>query len=258
MKGLGLASAAALLSVLLILSFSVSVSAADIYDDQEDISLVIEQGGSAEFILTVFNTESNDILFPDGDIEDWISFGESHLALYECENRGIDWVKITIDVPADTAVGEYEGLILSNGDYSDITVKVVPRLDEIKSMQDLEEMKEELQAMTDSISQELNSTKGDLQGKIAEISQYQQNLEETEAELAELREKSQDLEEANTQLTGQVAGGAPAQIAVGIVIGIIIVILYLGRRGIARALRSARRPSAGGAEGGEKYRGWKP
>ena len=79
-----------------------------------------------------------------------------------------------------------------------------------------------------------------------------------EAELAGLREASQELEETNTQLTGQVAGGAPAQIAAGIVIGIIIVILYLGRGGIAKALRSAKRPSTGGVEGGEKYRGWKP
>ena len=58
MKGLGLISGAFLLSVLLVLSLSVSVSAADIHDPQEEISLVIEQGGSAEFVLLVFNTVS--------------------------------------------------------------------------------------------------------------------------------------------------------------------------------------------------------
>lgn len=238
-----------------ILLLSVSVSAADIHDPQEDISLVIEQGGSAEFVLLVFNTESNDFLFPDGEIEDWITFGETHLTEYRCENRGIDWVKITIDVPRDTEVGEYEGEILSDGGYSDITVKVVPPVDEIKSLQDLEDVKEELQAMTESISGELNDTKDNLQGRIAEISEYQQNLTGLEEELGELREKSQELEETNTQLTGQVASGGSAQIGVGIVIGIIIVILFLYRGRLAKSLRGARRGS-GKIEAGE-YRGWK-
>ncbi len=257
MKGLGLASGAVLLSVLLVLSLSVSVSAADILDSQKQMEFVVEQGGSAEFMLILIGTGS-DTLFPGGGIEDWVSFGEEHFAFYEYDNAGISWVKITIDVPPQTEVGEYDGSILSSGDYSDITVRVVPQLDEIKSMQDLEEMKEELQAMTESITQELNNNKDELQDRIAEISQYQQDLTGLEAELAGLREASQELEETNTQLTGQVAGGAPAQIAAGIVIGIIIVILYLGRGGIAKALRSAKRPSTGGVEGGEKYRGWKP
>jgi hypothetical protein len=246
----------AFIAVLVLLSLSICAGAADMVEGQERMEFTVEQGGSVEFLMLIFNTEANDVLFPYGDIDDWVSFGSTHLAVYECENRAIDWVMVTIDIPQDAEVGEYEGGVTSNTEAANIIVSVVPPLDEIKSMQDLEEMKEELESMTDSISQELNSTKENLQDRIAEISEYQQDLAGLEAELAELEARSQGLEEENGMLTGQVAGAGTTQFVVGIIIGIIIIILYLNRKGIGKSISKARRPSAPGGE--EKYRGWKP
>ncbi len=251
MKRLGLVF---LVGVLLL---SVSVSAADVHEDQEEITLIMEQGSILEFPLVLLYIHASDKdLFVYGDLDNWIMFGEAKLNThYFSQDAWIDAVKVTIDIPEDAEVGEYEGGIASDDILSDITIRVVPPLGDIQSMQDLQEIKEELQEMTESISQELNDTKENLQGRIAEISEYQQNLTGLEEELGKLREKSQELEETNTQLTGQVAGGGSAQLGVGIVIGIIIVILFLYRGRLAKSLRGARRGS-GRIEAGE-YRGWK-
>lgn len=242
-------------AVFLILS--VSAGALDFLDSQRDVAFVIEQGGSAEFMLTLFNTRTKDALFPGGDIEDWITFGDGNIVIYECENREMDVVKVTIDVPEDAEVGEHNGSILSNSGHINIVVKVVPIMDEIKRLQGLEVINKELQAEAEGIRSELNNTNSELQWKIEEISQYQKELTGLEAELAKVNDKSQELERTNIQLTGQVVSGSSNQLVVGIVIGIVIVILLLKRARIAKAFRSTRRTSAR-VEREDRYRGWKP
>lgn len=246
MKGLGLIL---LVGVLL---FSASAGAIYVDDSQEDITLTMEQGSRLEFPLLVFSSKASDqSLFAYDDIEDWITFGVGRLREYDFtqDSYTLNAVRVTIDVPESAEVGKYNGGIASNGILSDITIKVVPPLDEIKSLQDLEVMKGELQDMADGISGELNDTKESLQKRIAEISQYQQNLTNLETELAELRERSWELEKTNTELSGQVVAGSPAQIVFGVLAGIIIVVLFLYRGKIGKVLRSSRP---------EAYRGWKP
>lgn len=269
MKGLGLETTmddlkglkqiVGLMLLVGMLLLPASASAMYLLNSQKEIDLVIEQGGSSDFILMLFDTESSDVLVPDGDIEEWITFGEGRLAVYECGNREIDGVRVNVEVPSGTDAGEYTGVIgiVSGGDYSEIavSVRVVPTMNEIKDLQGLVAINEGLQEAVENTSGELNNTKDELNEKIGEISKYQQNLTALEAELTGLKEKSTELEKENIQLTGQVVSGYSAQFVGGIVVGIVIIILLAYRASIGRALRRAKRPNV---RGGGGYRGWKP
>lgn len=250
MKGLGLA----LVVGMLLLSATVS---ADLQYSPKEVNLTIEQGGSANFMLTLSNTQSGDVLIPEGNIEDWISFTGGNL--YEFSYAESVSVKVTVDVPDGTDVGDYTGAIgVVSDHYSEIpvSVRVVPTLNEIRDLQYLRAVNRELQETAENISRELSNTRDELSGRIAEVSQYQQNLTGLESELADIREKAQGLEKENIQLTGQAVVGGSTQLAAGVLIGIVIVILFLYRRGVARSLGKVKGAGKGSGEVG--YRGWKP
>lgn len=256
MKGLGLVLLAALLvSVALIMP----AGALKFVESQKEMALTIEQGGSAEFTLLLIDLGKDGFLVPEGEIDDWISFGNNRLDMYEYKlgsmaiEGGVYMVNVTVDVPEDAEAGEYEGTIDCHSTTTTqiaLKVRVVPSLEEVRGLQ---AANEELQATVENMTMELSETRGDLQDRIAEISSYQQNMTLLEGELEKSRNASQELENKNVQLTGQVMMGYSGQFIIGLIIGIIIIAVIAYRASIRKAFGSA-----GSGTGSGGYKGWKP
>ncbi len=258
-------------------------SALSVPASQEDIYLTMERGSSHHLFLLVNNVEELVTLRADGEIEDWITFGENKKAEYNISpSYSTEIVLVTISVPAKTELAEYKGSVKADGKkLSSLEIKVTLELSDAKAYEQLSDvdeevgrLKEKVESLTDSMNSmrvQLATLEEEVSDKMQDIYAYQKNLTaleneksrlesekaEIEQNLKNLQVKSEGLEESNRQLnemTGMLVGTQlPGMFFGGIILGVIAVTLIVKRAHVAKKIKS-RVQRISGREKEEKFR----
>jgi myosin heavy subunit len=255
------------LSLSLIFLFPVA-SALDVPPSQEDIILTMERGASLPIFLLVNDVDEEVTLKADGEIENWVRFGEDKEAeLNITPAYYTTVVLVTVSVPKDAELEEYEGSINADSrKLSSLRIKVTLELSDAKAYEQLSDVDEEvnrLREKVESMADSLNSMRvqiatleEEVSSKMEEIYKYQKDLTALENEkndleeentalaqnLQDLQTKSDELEESNkelNELTGMLVGTQlPGMFFGGIILGIIVVTLALKRSHVAKKIKS--------------------
>jgi len=268
-------------SLSLILLIPVA-SAVSVDESQESIVLVLERGTTYEFPLLAQDIEKTATIKASGEISDWIAFGEDKDSEYEIYPSYLTKVLVSITIPDDAELGEYEGEIEADSmKLSSLEIKVTLELSDAKAYEQLSDvdeevgrLKEKVESMTDSMNSmrvQLATLEEEVSDKMQDIYAYQKNLTaleneksrlesekaEIEQNLKNLQAKSEGLEESNRQLnemTGMLVGTQlPGMFFGGIILGVIAVTLIVKRAHVAKKIKSrVQRVSGRGKE--EKFR----
>ena len=242
------------LSVVLLAPIAAAI---DVPPTQETVTLTMERGSSHSFFLLVQEVYEARTLSGGGDIGDWITFGDGKLEEIEIpQSFQTNIVLVTVTVPDDIELNEYEGVINEDGRrLSTIRVKVTLELSDAKAYsklsdvdKEVSELEERVETMTGSLNSmrtQVATLEKEVSDKMQEIYEYQRDVTtledekerlETEnadlgQELSELTSKSQELEASNEQLnemTGMLVGTQmPGMFFAGILLGMIAPFLSL-------------------------------
>lgn len=239
------------LLVFLVLFQINSASALSIPPSQQKITLTIEQGDSYTFLLVIQNIEQVIDLSSAGEIASWLSFdGKDNYTLYPSI---IATVPVTISVPIDAEIGSYKGEIRANDNLlTEINLEVTLPLTEVRVLQELAKvdaeinrLKTEILEVVNKIKEELNTTRENLTQEILAIAEYQKNIVLLEQKISELETRSSILEESNkrlNQLTGNIiATRYPLPFAVGLVVGILCVFVFLKREEVTNLIKKLKK-----------------
>jgi peptidoglycan hydrolase CwlO-like protein len=253
---------------LSLILLSSSIHAQSVPESQEDMKLTMERGSSFQFFLLVNDVEEEVTLIAEGDIEDWVRFGEGKLAeMNITPTFYTSVVLVTVTVPDDMELGEYEGVInADNAKLASLEIKVTLELSDAKAYEQLSDvdkevsgLKDKVESQTDSLNSmriQLATLKKEVSDRMEEIYEYQRDLVELEdaksaletenselqQDLESLQAKSDDLEESNRQLnemTGMLVGTQlPGMFLGGVILGVIFVTLVIKRSHVAKKIKT--------------------
>jgi outer membrane murein-binding lipoprotein Lpp len=248
--------------------------ALEVIDNQKNIELTIERGDSYEFPLLLQNVQEKRTLSSYGDVSGWVRiFGVEEFEV----NPAMGYVMVSIEVPSDIELGEYEGVIRSDGTaVSKIRVKVTLELSDVKAYEKLSDVDKEvgtLQEKVSTLTSDISSLRtqvatleSEVSQKMEEIYEYQKDLNELEAnneklekELTDLRGKYEEAEVSNEELneiTGMLIGTQlPGMFLGGLILGAIAVTAIVKRELVKKKLRDKvkRSGSMPKDEGGFRY-----
>ncbi len=240
-----------LLSLLAMFIILPSVQAVGVLESQEDVTLTLERGSTYEFPLMLRDVDESMELSIDGEIEDWVGFGngmESKITITAWQ----PYVILKIEIPDDEELGEYDGEILAGDSViSEMIIKVTLDLSNVIANEEVADLQDKVDILTDSV-RELRSHVATLEynvsEKVGEIYEYQKDLNMLEKENEELTEKNIELEEkyietATTNeelndLTGALVGTQlPGMFIGGMLIGVITMVTILNRGEVKRRLK---------------------
>ena len=272
------------LSVVWLVPIAVAIG---VPPSQETITLTMERGSSLSFFLLVNEVYEEVVLDAEGEVSDWISFGEGEEAeIIIPQSFQTNIVMVTISVPDDVELDEYDAITRVDGrKLQTLRIKVTLELSDAKAYSKLSDVDEEvgqLEEKVEGMSGSLNNMRVQIatleeqvSEKMQEIYEYQRDVTaledekvrlETENEdlgqdLEELQSKSQELEASNTQLnemTGMLVGTQlPGMFFGGVIIGVIIVTLVVKRSHVARKVKARVQRIRKRGQDQNKYQ-WKP
>jgi hypothetical protein len=268
------------LSQTLIVAFclvliSPGAHAISVPNTQEQVEVTIERDSSHSFFLLISDVDEETILTSDGDIKDWVRFGEEKQKQINVSSSFfMTIVLVTISVPDDADLDEYTGKIRADGRrLTDLRVKVTLELSDVKAFEQLSDVDEEVgslneqvEHLTDSLNTmrvDMAALEAEVSSSMVEISDYQKNLSALEkernelasennqllSELKSIKDKTAELEQSNQELnaiTGSlISTQVPGMFLGGIILGIVIVTLVLKRDRVIEKIRSRSKKMKG-------------
>jgi len=234
---------------------------------QDSMVIVIERGQTFNFILNLRDINTAGTLRFTGAIAGWSVFSSNMSPEYQIYPATFNEIPVTISIPKDQELGEYDGEIVLDGvaTLSKIKVKVTLELSDAKAYQKLSEvdkkvgtLNEQVGSLTDmigSLRRQIISMEEEVSDKMEEVRLYQKNLTMLEnenkalkadkARLEEsnkiLQQNAQNLETSNRQLdelTGMMATTEiPGMFMLGMIIGILCVALVVKRNSLAMKIK---------------------
>lgn len=233
-------------------------SAISAIDSQKSMTLTIEKGSSLEMPVVIQDVSEVTEIKATGDIADWVSFWGNH-STYDIF-PGQTYILVSIDVPDDAKLGEYDGTIKAGSDtVSRIRIKVTIKLADAKAYQEMEAVDKQVNSLKDRVSDLTSDIKMlrtqvvtlqyNMTKKVEEIYKYQRDLSELEKDNSELKESLQEIKnqyaevkkenEKLNSLTGSlVSTQIPGMFLVGIVIGVFAMLVTFRREHYKRHVKS--------------------
>jgi len=232
-------------------------SAVSAIDSQKSIALTMEKGSLIEIPVVIQDVSKVAEISTTGEITDWVRFWGNHTT-YDIF-PGQTYILVTIAVPEDTSLGEYEGVIKAGSEtLTKLRIKVSIKLEDAKAYQEMDAVDKQINTLRDRISDltsdirmlrvQVVTLQYNMTKKVEEIYEYQKNLDELEKENTNLKENLQEAEKKYTEfreenkklssLTGSlVSTQIPGMFITGIVLGVITMVLAFRREHYKRKVK---------------------
>jgi len=230
---------------------------------QEQVSVVVEEGRSLDFVLALWNdklSSSQDVVVAANS--PWITFdgGDSYVIDYVA-GGGFAFVPVTVSVPEGTTMGEYTAQIKSGSSVlSSVNIRTIMSMQDIELLQEtsnmdqeIDELEARLQEVTEQLGEKIDLNREDLVRQIMEMYDYNVELSdlitsksEMEDKVSVLQQEVQDLEkkkQENEALTGMVSAGTSLNLVLGFLAGGAIVFLLLRRKKVSVFIGNILYPS---------------
>ena len=230
------------LAVFILFVFALIPNGNALYTDQKSIMLDVEQGESVRFYVYMEGTGSSEISHLGDMPESWISHPTY-------TNTG-EWLEITIDVPSDAEIRNYNEVLKADGIVTTkLTMFVnVPLEEKFTAIQNklsiVEGNQGDMEGKVDDVIEELgvlDGTMADLWSEVSEVkgnqisatemeSQFSAETQALQSRIEGLESERADLEYENKQLndlTGMVGmNSSTIGFLIGAVVGILAAVLY--------------------------------
>jgi hypothetical protein len=197
-----------------------------------------------------------------GEVSSWISFdGSESYTIEQIPAYYFAFVPVSVHVPDNTELSEYSVDLLADGlSISTLTVRVVLSVTDTELLQETSDMDEEisnlqneLEQIIDDIGERIDLNREDLVRQIMEMSEYNTDVSELVSSKIELEDMIAELQarldaaEIENQnfigITGQASLGNSISLTVGFLIGVVLTLLLLRRKGTTRMIDGIVRPS---------------
>ncbi len=235
-------------------------------DQQEQISVTSEEGENIKFTFMLYNDALSTLqdveISSSGEISPWVTFNnQEQYAIDYISGGGFAFVSVAVSVPEGTEMGTYTGKIIADGQaVSDVRVRVVLSIQDIKLLQETSEMDEEIERLVreiDEIVEELGEridlNREDLLREIMGLSDYTIDLNKTvedkeylEGKVTELQNRIDELEKKEKNISlmaGRLSANNSFGIVCGIFLGGIVVFLFVKRRAVVEFFNKTAHPS---------------